>query len=133
MKRVISILILLLITSVVVNMHYVYAGDAKDVSGVIGSMTEANQMPTDKGTGGISGTINDVIGLLQIAGTGIALIVVTMLGIKYMLASPSDKADVKKQIMPILIGCFLIFGATMVVTAMIDIATVVDSEAAKVK
>lgn len=129
MKRVVSILILLLITSMFVCMYNVYAGAADDVTGIIGSMTGANDMPSDKGTGGISGAINDVIGLLQIAGTGIALIVVTMLGIKYMLASPSDKAEVKKQIMPILIGCFLIFGAVMIVTAMIDIAAVVEDGA----
>ena len=108
MKRIVSILVLLLITSMIIGAQSVYAGAADDVSGVISSMTEANKMPEDKGSGGISGALNDVIGLLQIAGTGIALIVVTMLGIKYMLASPSDKAEVKKQIMPILIGCFLI-------------------------
>lgn len=129
MKRIVSILILLLITSMFIGVHSVYAGAADDVSAIKGSMTGANQMPGDKGSGGILGAINDVIGLLQLAGTGIALIVVTMLGIKYMLASPSDKAEVKKQIMPILIGCFLVFGAVMVVTAMIDLAAVVESEA----
>ena len=131
MKRIVSILILLLITSMFVGVHSVYAGAADDVSGVIGSMSKANQMPEKQGSGGIAESINDVIGLLQIAGTGIALIVVTMLGIKYMLASPSDKADVKKQIMPILIGCFLIFGAVIVVSAMTNFADIIDKAAPK--
>ena len=132
MKRIISVLILLLITSMIASGYSVYAGAADDVSGIISSMTGANDMPDDEGSGGISQSINDVIGLLQIAGTGIALVVITMLGIKYMLASPSDKADVKKQIMPILIGCFLIFGAVIVVSAMTNIAGVIDDEAAKI-
>ncbi len=68
---------------------------------------------TDMGTGsdqGIMGAINSVIGLMQYVGSGIALIVITILGIKYILASPSEKADVKKSIMPVIIGCVLLFG-----------------------
>ena len=68
----------------------------------------------------IKDVANTVIGLLQIAGTGIALIVVTMLGIKYILASPSEKADVKKQIAPILIGCILLFGAVNLMSAVYE-------------
>ena len=45
-----------------------------------------------------------------------------MLGIKYMQASPSDKADTKKQILPILIGCLLVFGAVNLVAAVADFA-----------
>lgn len=67
--------------------------------------------------GKIEGVINIVIGLLQVGGTGVALIVITMLGIKYILASPSEKADVKKQIMPIIIGCILLFGAMQLMVA----------------
>ena len=46
-------------------------------------------------------SINTVIGVLQVVGTGIALVVVSIMGIKYMMASPSEKADTKKMIMPI--------------------------------
>ena len=60
---------------------------------------------------GIGGAINTIIGLLQVAGTGISVITVTMLGIKYLMASVSDKAEIKKQAVPIVIGCVLLFGA----------------------
>ena len=88
-------------------------------------MTEASNVKSEDMNSGIAKSINDVIGLLQIAGTGIALIVVTILGIKYMLASPSEKADTKKQILPILIGCVLVFGAVTLVSAMTDLAATV--------
>ena len=67
--------------------------------------------------------INTVIGLLQVAGTGISIIVVTVLGIKYLLASPSEKADTKKAILPIVIGCVLLFGAVNLMAAISDMAT----------
>lgn len=121
MKKVVSILILLLVTSLFLSTTHVFAG----VDEIIGTMTEASNVKSEDLNSGIAKSINDVIGLLQIAGTGIALIVVTILGIKYMLASPSEKADTKKQILPILIGCVLVFGAVTLVSAMTDLAATV--------
>lgn len=76
----------------------------------------------------VTDILNTVIGLFQIAGTGIALIVITMLGIKYMMAAPSEKADVKKQIMPIIIGCILVFGGLNIMVAVYDFANNVLTE-----
>lgn len=124
-KRIVLILIMLIITSFCVGITDVYASD---VETIISKMGENGGVGTpDYGNGGISNSIKDVISLLQIAGTGIALVVITMLGIKYMLASPSDKADVKKQIMPIIIGCVLIFGAITIVSAITEFSTVIES------
>ena len=68
--------------------------------------------PTTMSTsGGVFGAINTVIGLLQIAGTGISVLIVTILGIKYILASVGEKAEIKKQAVPIVIGAVLLFGA----------------------
>ena len=121
MKKVVSILILLLVASLFFSTTHVFAG----VDEIIGTMTEASDVKSEDLNSGIAKSINDVIGLLQIAGTGIALIVVTILGIKYMLASPSEKADTIKQILPILIGCVLVFGAVTLVSAMTDLAATV--------
>ena len=51
-----------------------------------------------EGSETIKPVINAIIGTIQVAGTGIALIMVSVLGIKYMLAAPNDKADVKVEI-----------------------------------
>ena len=97
------------------------------INQIINGMSQASTInPADINTG-IGSTINNVIGLLQLAGTGIAVIVVTMLGIKYLLASPSEKADTKKAIMPILIGCILLFGAVNLVAVVADFALVLES------
>lgn len=85
-----------------------YAGDESIVT--LLDMEGVSSMDKTKTDSGIISAINTVIGLLQYVGSGIALIVITILGIKYILASPSEKADVKKLIMPILIGCLLLFG-----------------------
>ena len=61
-------------------------------------------------------TLNSAIGIIQYAGSGIAIIAVSVLGIKYVLASPSEKAETKREIFPMLIGAILLFGAVNVVS-----------------
>ena len=110
MKKIIFSFVCILIITLICGVINVYA--ESDMNTIVGLMKETSQLANDVNKdSGIVGTINDIIGLLQIVGTGISVIVTTMLGIKYMIASPSEKADVKKQIMPILTGCVLLFGA----------------------
>ena len=95
MKKTVFIFVCILIMSLFVGLVSAYASD---VEGIIGSMNGTSKIATDGNR--IRTTLNNVIGLIQIAGTGISVVMVTMLGIKYILASPSEKADVKKQIAP---------------------------------
>ena len=111
MKKIIITFTLAILIFLTYNLYTVDAGIADDL-GMSGVMTPATS------DGGIGGAINSVIGLIQFAGTGIALVTITVLGIKYILASPSEKADVKKAIMPIIIGCILLFGAVNIVAMM---------------
>lgn len=74
-------------------------------------------------TEGIGGVLNIIIGLLQVAGTGVAVIMVTMLGIKYLLASVEEKAEIKKQAVPIVIGAVLLFGAANLMSAVEQFAS----------
>lgn len=127
MKKIVLMLLLVLIISLFIGTMNVYADDG-GINGIIDGMANASKL-TENNTGtGIAKTINNVIGLLQLAGTGISVIVVTMLGIKYLIASPSEKADTKKMIMPILIGCILLFGAVNLVALVADFSVVLDTE-----
>lgn len=49
--------------------------------------------------------------LLMAFGIVIMLIVGTVIGIQFMLASAEDKAKVKEALIPYVIGCLVIFGA----------------------
>ena len=66
--------------------------------------------------------INTAIGFIQITGTGISVIMVTVLGIRYLLASPSEKADVKKHIAPLVIGAVVLFASVNIIQTVADIA-----------
>ncbi|MBQ7410001.1 MAG: TrbC/VirB2 family protein [Clostridia bacterium] len=127
MKKIILMLTLISVISLFVGTTNIYAADA-GLNGIISGMKNASTISeADAGTG-IATTINNIIGLLQLAGTGISVIVMTMLGIKYLIASPSEKADTKKMIMPILLGCILLFGAVNLVAVVADFSAVLDTE-----
>lgn len=51
---------------------------------------------------------NKVLGYIQVVGTLIAVGVLMFLGIKYMTASANEKADIKKSIIPYIIGAVLL-------------------------
>ena len=79
-------------------------------------------MNADTSSTEMNNTLANIIKVIQYVGSGIALIVITIYGIKYMLSSPAEKADVKKQILPIIIGCTLVFGAVNIVSLIFSIS-----------
>lgn len=51
-----------------------------------------------------------ILGILQVVGTGLAVIMMSVTGLRYIFASPQEKAQSKETIMPIFIGSILLFG-----------------------
>lgn len=54
----------------------------------------------------------EILGIVQAVGLSVAVIMMVVLAIRFMLASAEGKAEVKKQIMPYLIGAILLFAAS---------------------
>ena len=53
-----------------------------------------------------------IVGILQTVGIILSVIVLIILGIKYMMGSAEEKADYKKSMIPYLVGAILIFAAS---------------------
>lgn len=69
-------------------------------------------------TGQIKDLGNDIIGILQAIGIVVSVVVVIVLGIKYMMGSAEEKAEYKKTMIPYIIGALLIFAATTIVNVL---------------
>lgn len=119
-KVLVLILISLLMISAISSVSFVYGTSTTDAINAMKDMGEADI--SDASGGKLGKIINSIIGFIQVAGTGIAMIMVTILGIKYIMAAPSDKADVKKQIAPMVIGALILFGAVNLVNIVANIA-----------
>lgn len=65
---------------------------------------EANQTVVNAG--------GNILGMAQIVGVGVATIMLVVLAIKYIVSSPSDKAEIKKHAVVYVVGAILIYAAS---------------------
>ena len=73
--------------------------------------------PDQGNAGDITKVGNQIMGILQVVGILIAVIVLMILGIKYMMGSAEEKAEYKKTMIPYIVGAVLIFAATTIANA----------------
>lgn len=58
---------------------------------------------------------NIILGIVQYIGVGVSVIALLILAMKYMYTSPGDKAEVKKKLIPFIIGGVLVFGSVQLI------------------
>lgn len=62
-----------------------------------------------------------ILGFIRFIGYGVAIGMILYIGIKYMMSSAADKADLKKGSVNYVIGALLVAGATTIVTMLFGI------------
>ena len=74
-------------------------------------------------TGNLKTTGNKTITILSVIGSLISVIVLIVLGIKYMLGSTEEKAEYKKTATIYLVGAILVMGGTTIPNILYKIGT----------
>lgn len=87
---------------------------AVDPNAIIGNIMEQGN---NVETGSISAIGGQIANILSAIGIIVAVIVLLVLGIKYMMGSASEKAEYKKTMIPYLVGIVLLLGASGIVKA----------------
>lgn len=64
---------------------------------------------------------NVIIGAIQIIGTILSVVVLGIIGIKYMIGSAEERAEYKKTLQPYLIGAIMLFGITNILAIVVKI------------
>ncbi len=75
------------------------------------------------GTNDILSIGGNIAGIIQTVGTVVAVIILIVLGIKYMMGSAEEKAEYKKTMMPYVIGAVLIFAASTIANMIYSFAS----------
>ena len=65
---------------------------------------------------------NVIIGAVQLVGSGISVIAIIIIGIKYMMGSVEEKAEYKKTMIPYVVGCIMVFWISNIVKIIYNIA-----------
>lgn len=78
---------------------------------------------SDVNVEGITTLGNSVVKIITTAGIVVSVIILVVLGIKYMMGSAEEKAEYKKTLMPYVIGAALVFAASSIATVVFNFAT----------
>lgn len=70
----------------------------------------------------ITGVGEKVIGIVTMLGSILAVLVLVILGIKYMMGSTDEKAEYKKSMLPYVIGAVLVFAASSIASVIYNLA-----------
>ena len=66
--------------------------------------------------GGLTGTTGRILGVVKYICYAAAVVMLVMLGVKYLTASPDGKAEIKKTAVQYVIGAVLVFAAGVILT-----------------
>ena len=108
-KKISIIVVLIFAVSVLFSNNSQALGDI--FSGADGFLKNGDSVSSIIDEGQLIETSNFMYKLLLAIGIVVMFIVGTILGIQFMVASAEDKAEVKKALIPYVIGCAVIFGA----------------------
>ncbi len=83
-------------------------------------LTAPDDQDVTSATRNVMGT---VINTIKIVGTGVAIIMITYVAIKYMSAAPSEKAEFKKSAVAYIVGAIVLFAASNILSVINNFAT----------
>lgn len=120
MKKTMKILTVLLLAIILITFStnvFAAKGQAVTPSGLeekldYGSTSDTESLMTKAG---------QVMGLIRNVAIIAAVIIIMVLGVKYMLGSVEEKAEYKKSFMPLIIGIVLVVAASSIATFIIGI------------
>lgn len=117
-KILISLLSIMLIFCIIYTFSDLFAVNAFTYTGTYdGTITDVGG--ADATIGKVTSTILEAV---RYAGYGISLIMLTYIFIKYMLSGASEKAEVKKNLIPFAIGAIVLFAASSIVSILKAVA-----------
>lgn len=75
-----------------------------------------------EGVGSLNSIGGQILGIIQVVGMGISVIMLIVIAMKYMIASVEEKAKLKETLIPYLIGAILLFGGSNILSIIVKFA-----------
>lgn len=113
MKKTLKILtILLVVIALMAISTNVFAAELKpaDITATYGD------------AGQLKSTAGKIMGMIRNVAVIASVIIIMILGVKYMLGSVEEKADYKKSFVPLIVGIVLVVSATSIATFIFNMA-----------
>lgn len=95
---------------------------ADATSAIVKVEGESKNENATKAAEGLAPVIGKLLGFLQVASGIVAVLMIAIVGFNYIISTPEVKDEMKKKMLPIIIGIVLVFGATSVAKFLIGVA-----------
>lgn len=135
MKKYICIIITILLLILIPFTNLSYAGDdekeeATSGSSVIEDLGDLNNYHKidDSGTTKVAEKAGVILEIITVIGMVLSIIMLIIIGIKYMLGSVEEKADYKKSMIPYLVGAILLFSGSILPSIIYNLVTQVSNK-----
>lgn len=110
-KKIQKIVAMLMITIMLISMINVISLAGTEPKGITAG---------DITTTAIDNAGKKIVGVLQAVGIILSVVMLTVIGIKYLMGSAEEKADYKKSLMPYVVGAALVFTASVFAQAIYE-------------
>lgn len=91
------------------------------------TIESSTQVP-DEVTNLTKGTIGSAISVIRIVASGALVIIIVVIAIKYMTSSAGDRADIKKHAVAYVIAALIIFGSSVIIEVLVELAGEIKAE-----
>lgn len=115
-KRIIKIVLLTMIAVLISSVFN--ASMATVLDQFDGDITEAST-----GAAKIREIMSIVLEIVRTVGAGLAVLIIIVIGCKYIIASAGERADIKKNAVPYVIGVVVLFASSAIAGILKDFAT----------
>ncbi len=114
MKMFQKILVIALISMLMFTLMPVITSNAVDVGNTISQMNGSKSNITDEDTTPFITLGDTILTFLQILSGIAAVIMIAISGFRYIVETPEVKGEIKKTMLPIVIGIILVFAAVSI-------------------
>ena len=109
-KKLLKIFKIIIILALVILLFTLY--NKSNATVIIANLNEYNAEP---GSTKFTAAAGGIVGAIQIIGVVVSVLVLAIVGIKYMVISPGEKAEYKSAMVPYIVGAILTFASTTLV------------------
>lgn len=111
MKKISTILTIMMLI-IVCSSNIIYGFSLSDITG---------EEPSSSVKSSINNFGQGIISIISTVGSIISVVVLVLIGIKYMMGSVEERAEYKKSLLPYFIGACILFGASTLASVIYNI------------
>ena len=120
--KIVSIFILIILISMFMqNFSTVFAYDWTEELEFVGS-----DHSSASGVAEVDNLLTTIVYTVKLLATGVALTTIIVIAVKYMMAAPGEKAEIKKHAVPYVVGAVILYASATIIGIIADFAGVIE-------